>query len=107
MDESVPQHAPYVLALHSSLNAQAARATDTAKASSDLSPIYNLSCTFFRHALPTNTPRDLTVGLGLGQQTYNLPPLIMNPLIQQYTFVDGGTITTLINDGFWFDLHPS
>ena len=46
----------------------------------------------------------------------NLPPLIIYPLITKTTWggkmfvtinLDGGTITPLINDDFWFDLHPS
>ena len=46
---------------------------------------------------------------------YNLPPLIITPPKKQpwgenifFTVnLDGGTITRLINDDFWFDLPPS
>ena len=48
---------------------------------------------------------------------YSLPPLIINPPNKTkqtwgekkcFTInLDGGTITPLINDDFWFDLPPS
>ena len=45
----------------------------------------------------------------------NLPPLIITPLIKNKPWgeklftinLDGGTITPLINEDFWFDLPPS
>ena len=45
---------------------------------------------------------------------YNLPPLIINHPNKKITLgggmftinLDGGTITPLVNDVFWFDLPP-